>query len=64
METIALILPFQATTVNNPSNSSGVTAGAISGEITGVTAVLLIEYDRSTDSALMTAGLISGALIE
>ena len=29
MKTVTLILPLEATTVNNPSNSSGVIAGAI-----------------------------------
>ena len=50
METITLILPLGATTVNNPSFSSGVTAGAIS----GVTSGTLIEQDRSTYSATIT----------
>ena len=38
METVTLILPLEETTVNNPSNSSGVIAGAIAGVIEGVTA--------------------------
>ena len=38
METVTLILPLEATVVNNPSNSSGVTAEAISGATVGVTA--------------------------
>ena len=43
METVTLILPLEATTINNPSDSSGVTAGAISGATEGVTAGALIE---------------------
>ena len=31
METATLIMPHEATTVNNPSNSSGVTAGVTAG---------------------------------
>ena len=31
METVTLILPLEATTVNNLSNSSGVTAGLTAG---------------------------------
>ena len=38
METVTLILPLKATTVKNPSDSSGVTAGAIAGATAGVTA--------------------------
>ena len=38
METATLILPLEATTVNNQSNSSGVTARAIAGATAGVTA--------------------------
>ena len=38
METVTLILPLEATTVNNPSNSSQVTTGAIAGATAGVTA--------------------------
>ena len=37
METVTLILPLEATTVTNPRDSSGVTAGAISGSIAAVT---------------------------
>ena len=43
METVTLILPLEATTNINPSNSSGVTVGAIAGEAAGVTAGALIE---------------------
>ena len=47
MKTVTQILPLEATTVNNPSDSSGVTAGAIAGaiagEIAGVTAGELID---------------------
>ena len=35
MKTVTLIMPLEATTVNNPINSSGVTAGAISGVTSG-----------------------------
>ena len=43
METVTLILPLEATAVNNPSDSSGVTEGKIAGAIEGVTAGALIE---------------------
>ena len=43
METVTLILPLEATTVNNPSNSRVVTAGVIAGAIAGVTSGALIE---------------------
>ena len=43
MKTVTLILPLEATNVNNPSDSSGVTAGAIAGEITGVIPGVLID---------------------
>ena len=33
METVTLILPLEATTVNNPSNISGVTADETAGVI-------------------------------
>ena len=39
--------------MNNPSNSSGVTAGAIEGATAGVTAGVLIELDRSTNSTMI-----------
>ena len=42
METFTLILPLEATTVNNTSDSSGVTVGAITGATAGVTAGVLI----------------------
>ena len=38
METVTLILPLEATTMNNPSDISGVTAGALEGATAGVTA--------------------------
>ena len=38
METVTLILPLEATTVNNPIDRSGVTAGEISGATAAVTA--------------------------
>ena len=38
METVTLIFPPEATTLNNPSDISGVTEGAISGAIAGATA--------------------------
>ena len=37
MKTVTHIMPLEATTVNNPSNISGVTAGAIAGATAGVT---------------------------
>ena len=43
MEIVALILPLEETTVKNPSDSSGVTAGAIAGARAVVTAVALID---------------------
>ena len=43
METVTLILPLEATTVNNPSDSSGVTAGVIAGAIEGVTEGAFID---------------------
>ena len=52
METVTLILPLEATTVNNPSDSSGLTAEAISGATAGVTAAAA-EQQRS-DSGLIT----------
>ena len=52
METITLILPLEATTVINPSDISGVTAGAISGETASVTAAAA-EQQRS-DGGLIT----------
>ena len=36
METVTLIMPLEATAVKNPSESSGVTAGAIAGVTAGV----------------------------
>ena len=52
METVTLILPLEATTVNNPSNSSGVTEEAIEGVTAGVTATAA-EKQRS-DGGLIT----------
>ena len=52
METVTLILPLEATTVKNPSNSSGVTAGAIAGATAGVTAEAAEE--QRSDSGLIT----------
>ena len=43
IETVTLILPLEATTNINPSDSSGVILEAISGATAGVTAVALIE---------------------
>ena len=43
METVTLILPLEATTVNNPSESNGVTAGAIPGATAGVKEGVFIE---------------------
>ena len=51
MKTVTLILPLESKTNINPSNSSGVTVGAIAGETAGVTAGALIDSDRSTYSA-------------
>ena len=53
MKTVTKIIPLEATTVNNPSNRSGVTAGAISGVTAGVTAGALIDLDRATDSTMI-----------
>ena len=38
METVTLIVPLEATNMKNPSDSSGVTAGAIAGATAKVTA--------------------------
>ena len=54
METVTLILTLEAMPVNNPSNSSGVKAGAIEVATAAVTAVALIDLDRATDSAIIT----------
>ena len=43
MKTVTQILPLADTTVNNPSDSSGVIAGAIAGVTTGVTSEALID---------------------
>ena len=53
MKTVTLIMPLEARTDINPSDSSGVTAGAISGTISGVTAGALIDQDRATNSAMI-----------
>ena len=52
MDTITLIMPLEATTVNNPSDSSGVTDGAIAGATAGVTTAA-VEQQRS-DGGLIT----------
>ena len=52
METVTLILPLEATTVKNPSGSSGVTAGAIVGATEAVTAAAA-EQQR-IDGGLIT----------
>ena len=43
MKTITLILPLEATTVNNPSDSSGVAVVVTAGAIEGVTEGALID---------------------
>ena len=43
MKTVTLILPLEAMTVNNPSDSSVVTVGAIAGTIEGVVEGALID---------------------
>ena len=43
MNTVTLILALEETTVNNPSNIGGVTAGAIAGATAGVTEAALID---------------------
>ena len=43
MKTVTLILPLEAMTVNNPSDSSVVTVGAVLGTTAGVTAGDLID---------------------
>ena len=43
MKTVTVILPLEATTVNNLSDSSGVTSGAIAGATAGVAVGALIE---------------------
>ena len=52
METVTLILTLEATTVNNPSDSIGVTAVAIAGEAVGVTAAA--EEQQRSDGGLIT----------
>ena len=52
MKTVSQILPLEATTVNNPSNSSGVTAGSIAGATAGVTAAA--EEQQRIDGGLIT----------
>ena len=52
METVALILPLEVTTVKNPRESSGVTAGAIAGATAGLTAAAA-EQQRS-DGGMIT----------
>ena len=43
MKIVTLILPLEAMTVNNPSDSSGVTVGEIEGATVGVIAGALID---------------------
>ena len=50
MKTVTFIMPLEETTVNNPSDSSGVAVGAIAGETAGVTVGALIDKDRAKDS--------------
>ena len=52
METVTLILPLEATTVNNLSDRSGVTEVAIAGATEGVTETAA-EQQRS-DGGLIT----------
>ena len=52
METVTLILPLEATTVNNPSDSSGVTAGEIAGATEGVKEAAAEQ--QGSDSGLIT----------
>ena len=51
MKTVIQIIPLEATTVNNPSDNNGVTAGAIAGATAG-------------EIAGASAGVTSGALID
>ena len=51
MKNVTLILSLEAMTVNNPSDSSGVTAGAIAGTTAAVTEGALIDKKIATDSA-------------
>ena len=52
METVTLILPLEETTVNNPSDISGVTVGAIAGSTAGVTAAA--EEQQRSNIGLIT----------
>ena len=52
METVTLILPLEATTVINPSNISGVTAGAIAGATAEATAAS--AYQQRSNGGLIT----------
>ena len=55
METVTLILPLEATTVNNPSNSSGVTVVAIAGATEGATtAAAAAAEQQQSDSGMIT----------
>ena len=58
METVTLILHLEATTNINPSDSSEVTAGVITGATEGATSSVtegaLLKQDRATDSATIT----------
>ena len=52
METVALILPTEETTVNNTIDSSGVTSGAIAGATAPVTSAASEQQQR--DGGLIT----------
>ena len=52
METVTLILPPEATNVNNTIDSSGVTAGAIAGVTAGVIAAAAEQ--QQSNSRLIT----------
>ena len=54
MKTVTQILPLEATTMNNPSSRSGVTAEAIAGATAGVKTGALIDLDRGTESTMIT----------
>ena len=55
MKTVTQILPLEATTVNNPSDRNGVTAGVIAGAIAeAISGAITGE----------TAGVTAGALID
>ena len=54
MKTVTLILPLEATTINNPSDISGVTAGAIAAAMAAAAAVTAAaaEQQRSNDGLI------------